>query len=118
MYEANQWTLLPLLKGAFLVYIMLFATAYIKPRYRMMVEFGMFIYYYIANDRTFSYALFLANTHFKIAEYGTQFFFGAFLCDLSQHPPYIAWIAARKWPGRFLTPILSEHSSAQIPYHF
>lgn len=50
-YEANQWTLFPLLKGAFLVYTMLFATAYMQPRYRMIVEMGLFVYYYIANDR-------------------------------------------------------------------
>jgi hypothetical protein len=50
VYDNNQWTLLPLLKGAFLVYIMLFATAYMKPRYRMMVEMGLFVYYYISND--------------------------------------------------------------------
>lgn len=50
VYDNNQWTLLPLLKGAFLVYVMLFATAYMKPRYRMMVEMGLFVYYYISND--------------------------------------------------------------------
>jgi hypothetical protein len=49
-YDNNQWTLLPLLKGAFLVYTMLVATAYVKPRYRMMVEMGLFVYYYICND--------------------------------------------------------------------
>ena len=40
------------------------------------------------------------------AEYGIQFFFGAFLCDLSQSPSYTSWIAARKWPSRILSPIL------------
>jgi hypothetical protein len=49
-YDNNQWTLQPLLKGAFLIYIMLLATAYMKPRYRMMVELGMFVFYYVAND--------------------------------------------------------------------
>lgn len=53
-YDINQWTLQPLLKGAFLIYVMLFATAYVKPRYRMMVNLGMFVFYYIANDCTFS----------------------------------------------------------------
>lgn len=52
VYEPNQWTLLPLLRGAFLVYMMLFATAFVKPKYRMMVEMGLYVYYYIANDRT------------------------------------------------------------------
>lgn len=53
VYEPNQWTLLPLLRGAFLVYMMLFATAFVKPRYRMMIALGLYVYYYIANDRTF-----------------------------------------------------------------
>src|SRR6187402_2231952 len=35
-----------------------------------------------------------------------QFFFGVFLADLSQHPAHQAWCAARKWPGRILSPIL------------
>lgn len=56
VYEPNQWTLLPLLKGAFLVYMMLFATAYMKPRYRMVVEMALFVYYYIANDRMFPFS--------------------------------------------------------------
>ncbi|CZR67615.1 related to hard surface induced protein 3 [Phialocephala subalpina] len=89
VYEPNQWTLLPLLKGAFLVYVMLFATAYMKPKYRMMVEMALFVYYYIAND----------------PEFGIHFFFGAFLCDLSQLPAYTDWIATRKWPGHILSPI-------------
>jgi hypothetical protein len=50
VYDNNQWTLFGLLKGAFLVYVMLFATAYVKPRYRMMVEMALFVYYYICND--------------------------------------------------------------------
>lgn len=50
IYDNNQWTLLPLLKGAMLVYIMCFATAYCKTRYRMMIELGLFVYYYISND--------------------------------------------------------------------
>jgi hypothetical protein len=50
VYDNNQWTLISLLKGAFLVYIMLFATAFMKPRYRMMVSMGLFTFYYIGND--------------------------------------------------------------------
>jgi len=90
IYDNNQWTLLPLLKGSMMVYMMLIATAYCKPRYRMLVELGLFVYYYISNDSAF----------------GMQFFFGAFLSDLSQHPAHIAWCQGRKWPSRFLSPIL------------
>jgi len=35
-----------------------------------------------------------------------QFFFGFFLSDLSQHPPHLSWLAARKWPSRYLAPFL------------
>ena len=40
------------MKGAFLVYTFLYATAYFKPRYRMIGELGMFVYYYLAHDGT------------------------------------------------------------------
>ena len=46
------------------------------------------------------------NTKSFAAAFGMQFFFGAFLSDLSQHPPHLNWVAARKWPARVLAPIL------------
>jgi hypothetical protein len=49
-FDNNQWTMLPLLKGSFLVYCMITATVYVKPRYRMMISLGMFVYYYICRD--------------------------------------------------------------------
>ncbi|KAF4637797.1 hypothetical protein G7Y89_g273 [Cudoniella acicularis] len=88
-YDMNQWTLLPLLKGSMLVYTMLIATVHAKPKYRMMIELGLFVYYYVSND----------------SQFGMQFFFGAFLSDLSQHEAHIAWCQARKWPSRILSPI-------------
>lgn len=53
IYDNNQWTLLPLLKGSMLVYMFLVATAYCKTRYRMVLELAMFVYYYISNDCEF-----------------------------------------------------------------
>lgn len=53
VYDLNQWTLLPLLKGSMLIYMMMIATAYVKPRYRMMIELAFFVYYYISNDCKF-----------------------------------------------------------------
>jgi peptidoglycan/LPS O-acetylase OafA/YrhL len=38
--------------------------------------------------------------------FGVLFFFGAFLCDLSQHPAHTNWLALHKWPQRFLSPTL------------
>ncbi len=42
----------------------------------------------------------------ETAAFGMQFFFGAFLSDLYQYAPHIAWANARKWPSRILSPIL------------
>lgn len=53
IYDNNQWTLLPLLKGSMLVYMFLTATAYCKSRYRMILALALFVYYYICNDCKF-----------------------------------------------------------------
>lgn len=49
-YDPNQWTLQPLLRGSMLVYINIFAMAYMQPRYRMMASLGQWIYYYVGSD--------------------------------------------------------------------
>lgn len=50
IYDPNQWTLQPLLKGSMLVYIVTMATIYLQPRYRMMCCLGLWVYYYIGNE--------------------------------------------------------------------
>ncbi|KAI1002075.1 hypothetical protein K3495_g6130 [Podosphaera aphanis] len=90
MYDINQWTLFPLLKGSMLVYVTLVSTAYCRSKYRMMIELGLSVYFYLANDATF----------------GMQFFFGIFLSDLSQHKPHTNWLAHHKWISCTLSPLL------------
>lgn len=53
VYDGNQWALWPLLKGSCTVYVTLFATVYVRTRYRMMMTFGLFVYYYAAGDCKF-----------------------------------------------------------------
>ncbi|TVY44706.1 hypothetical protein LOCC1_G004622 [Lachnellula occidentalis] len=89
IYDANQWTMLPLLTGSIWIFMMMIATAYVKPRYRMMVEMAFFTYFYACND-----------------PFGMQFFYGAFLSDLSQCPGHVSWCQARQWTSRFLAPAL------------
>ncbi|CAK7213322.1 hypothetical protein SBRCBS47491_001766 [Sporothrix bragantina] len=69
-YDANQWTMLPLLLGSFWVYMFILATAYVRPRYRMMLSMCMWLYFILANDPMF----------------GMQFFFGVFLSEAQNHP--------------------------------
>lgn len=49
-YDPNQWTLLPLLRGSMWVYVFMVATAYVKPRFRMLASLGLWVYFYIAAD--------------------------------------------------------------------
>jgi peptidoglycan/LPS O-acetylase OafA/YrhL len=50
MYDPNHWNLQPLLKGSMLVYISVFATIYMQPKYRMMTSLAQWVYYYIGSD--------------------------------------------------------------------
>ncbi|KUI71838.1 hypothetical protein VM1G_08093 [Cytospora mali] len=78
-YDNNQWTLLPLLKGSIWVYAFMVATAYIKPRFRMLASFGLWVYFYCASDSAF----------------GMQFFWGTLIADMQNHPPTTQIIADR-----------------------
>ena len=49
-YDDHQWTLLPLLKGAMLVYMTLYSTIYLKATQRMMVSLALYAYYWAAGD--------------------------------------------------------------------
>jgi len=50
-YDGNQWTMMPLLQGSMQVYVFVVATAYVRPRYRMMAALGMWLYMYLAEER-------------------------------------------------------------------
>ncbi len=50
IYDANQWTLLPLLLGSFWVYVFMLATGNLRPRYRMMAAMALWLYFLLAND--------------------------------------------------------------------
>jgi Acyltransferase family len=50
MYDHHTWTMLPLLKASMLIFIFLVATSYCQTRYRMMLELGLFVYFYVSND--------------------------------------------------------------------
>ncbi|OAA66607.1 Acyltransferase 3 [Niveomyces insectorum RCEF 264] len=89
-YDANQWTLLPLLQGSMMVYIFMLATGYVQPRYRMMAAMALWLYFYLANDPTF----------------GMQFFFGVFLADVQNHPRANQFLADHTRLARLLSPLL------------
>lgn len=49
-YDQNQWTLLPLLTGSMWVYAFIVATAYVKPRFRMLASLGLWVYFWCSSD--------------------------------------------------------------------
>ena len=49
-YDRIQWTLTYLLRGSMLVYLTMFATAYVQPRYRIFVYSVMYMFYWKSGD--------------------------------------------------------------------
>jgi hypothetical protein len=50
-YDDHQWALLPLLKGAFMVYITLCATIFMKFRFRMVSYTVLYVWYWLDNGQ-------------------------------------------------------------------
>jgi len=46
-YDDHQWALLPLLQGAFLIYVLLFATVFMKFRMRLFTCMVLFLWYWM-----------------------------------------------------------------------
>lgn len=105
LYDVNFWTMMPLYKGACIVYILCFATIWSKPRYRMMMTLAAFVYYYICSDgippQLHPVKSFPTD---HSASFGMQFTWGMFLADLSNHPPAIDYAASHTWVRRFFAP--------------
>ena len=49
-YDKIQWTLTYLLKGSMMTYLTLFATVYVKPRWRMFILCGLFYFKWKSGD--------------------------------------------------------------------
>ena len=49
-YDKIQWTLTFLLKGSMMTYMTLFATVYVKPRWRMLILCGLFYFKWKGGD--------------------------------------------------------------------
>ena len=49
-YDKIQWTLTFLLQGSMMTYLILFATVYVKPRWRMFILCGLFYYKWKGGD--------------------------------------------------------------------
>ncbi|KAF2182509.1 hypothetical protein K469DRAFT_728477 [Zopfia rhizophila CBS 207.26] len=82
-YDDHQWALLPLLKGAFMVYLTLCVTIFMKFQYRLILYTTLYTWYWF--DPTVDTETFAC-----------QMFYGMFLCDLGNHPAWRAFVD--RWP--------------------
>ncbi|KAJ9196538.1 hypothetical protein DTO166G4_4615 [Paecilomyces variotii] len=83
-YDDHQWALLPLLKASMLVYILLFATMYLKFRYRFMVYVGMLLYFHQDAGK-------------DVETFQTQAVYGMLLCDLSYDLNFKEFVDTHSW---------------------
>jgi len=82
-YDDHQWALLPLLQGAFTIYITLLATVFMKFRFRVFTLLTLFMWYWMSNmpeKETFE----------------CQFLYGVLLCDIGSDPAFRTFIS--DWP--------------------
>lgn len=124
-YDPNQWTLLPLLKGAMIIYVFIVATCTMKTRYRMMSAVLMWFYYYVSNDCMappiviFSNMCALLLIPYFIAAFGMQFFYGVFLAELQNLPAANEFLTSRPILSRVISTfcMISGFCIASLPEH-
>ncbi|MCJ1308806.1 hypothetical protein MMC25_002461 [Agyrium rufum] len=80
-YDRIQWTLCYLLRGSMLVYLTMFATAYVKPTYRLGVYAILYMYYWKIGD----------------AVIGINVYAGLFLAEVSLDPMIQDFAASRRY---------------------
>ena len=83
-YDRIQWTLCYLLRGSMLVYLTLFATAYVQPKFRILIYAIMYMYYWKAGDgETPIYHSRNSTNSALEAVIGTNIYAGLALAELS-----------------------------------
>ncbi|CAG8010277.1 unnamed protein product [Penicillium nalgiovense] len=92
-YDDHQWALLPLLKAAMLVYVMVIATMYVRFRWRLVIYMGMYLYFHqdpAKDTETFQ----------------MQAVYGMFLSDLSHETAFKEFVERRSWGRSIVTCLL------------
>jgi peptidoglycan/LPS O-acetylase OafA/YrhL len=74
-YDDHQWALLPLLQGAFLIYVLLFATVFMKFRMRLFTCAVLFWWYWM-------------RTSPEKETFECQFLYGVMLCDIGSEKSF------------------------------
>ncbi|KAI8933752.1 hypothetical protein NX059_009466 [Plenodomus lindquistii] len=92
-YDDHQWALLPLLQGAFLIYVLLFATVFMKFRMRLFTCVVLYFWYWM-------------RTSPEKETFECQFIYGVILCDLGSEKTFRDFINSRPKARRVATALL------------
>jgi len=92
-YDDHQWALLPLLQGAFLIYVLLFATIFMKFRMRLFTCVVLYIWYWL-------------RTSPEKETFECQFLYGIILCDIGSEKTFREFMNARPKARRVATAFL------------
>ena len=87
IYDPIQWTMAYLLRGSMLIYYTLFATAFIQPRYRILVYVALECYYWWLGD----------------AVIGINIYAGMIMAELTQSDEAQEYIESRPLTTSFLS---------------
>ena len=96
-YDRIQWTLTYLLRGSMLVYLSMFATAYVRPRFRMLFYGLLYCFYWRCGDgECIRAAAIVKANSLRLALIGINVFWGLILAELTLDPDVQAWAADRE----------------------
>lgn len=93
VYDDHQWALLPLLQGAFLIYVLLFATVFMKFHMRVFTCAVLYVWYWMRNSP-------------EIETFQCQFLYGVILCDIGSEKTFRDFINNRPKVRRLATVFL------------
>jgi hypothetical protein len=109
-YDDHQWALLPLLQGAFLVYVLLFASVFMKFRARLFTCVVLFLWYWMRTSpekgtstrskRLYSFANIVPET------FEVQFLYGVILCDIGSEQKFRDFVNAHPKARRIVVTFL------------
>ncbi|MCJ1413519.1 hypothetical protein MMC19_007625 [Ptychographa xylographoides] len=128
-YDRIQWTLCYLLRGSMLVYLTLVATAYVRPRYRMLIYTTLYLYYWKMGDAVVGINIYagmlLAELTFDsdlqthVSNHPTLYsvlsslgiLLGTFIISYpEEHPEWARWSNGLMEFGHYIFPAGSEYS--------
>lgn len=96
-YDKIQWTLTYLLKGSMMTYLSLLALIYVKPRWRMLILVGMFLFKWRSGDGKHPVHFRSGEVDLFPALVGFNVYCGILLAEVSIDPDVVDFMSEHPW---------------------